>query len=123
MSKARRIVGIWGENKAEEYLIKNDYLILDRNFRTTHGEIDIVAEKNGIITFVEVKTRTNNKFGNPEDAVDKQKKTKLIESALAYMQDHPELEDSWQIDVIAVYKEFSSKLKVLHFPNAVDGYE
>ena len=123
MSNTKKIVGNWGEKKAEEFLIKSDYLILDRNVRTTHGEIDIVAEKNGIITFVEVKTRTNDKFGNPEDAVDKKKKTKLIESALAFMQDHPELEDTWQIDVIAVYQEYSKEIKLLHFLNAVDEYE
>ena len=123
MAKTRKNLGNWGENKAEEYLIKKNFMILARNFRTAFGEIDIIAEKNGRTTFVEVKTRTNNRFGNPEDSVNKPKKTKLIESAMAYMQEHPELGDSWQIDVIAIYKETSVKFEVLHFPNAMDGNE
>jgi len=122
MAKTRKNLGNWGENIAEEYLIKKNFVILARNIRTSYGEIDIIAEKNGIITFVEVKTRTTNRFGNPEDSVNKPKKTKLIESAKAYMQDHHELGDSWQIDVIAVYKETLITVEVIHFPNATDGY-
>ena len=79
MAKTRKNLGNWGRKEAEEYLIKKNFMILARNFRTAFGEIDIIAEKNGRTTFVEVKTRTNNRFGNPEDSVNKPKKTKLIE--------------------------------------------
>ena len=61
--------GIEGEDKAANYLIREGYTILDRNWRSGHKELDIVAEKDGTLVVAEVKTRTSSKYGNPEDAV------------------------------------------------------
>lgn len=116
-------VGKWGEDKAEEYLKSKGYSIQGRNVRTPYGEIDIVARKKEKNIFIEVKTRRNVKFGYPEEAINGRKKVKLIESAMAYMQAHPEFGDDWQIDVISIQKMPSKDLKILHFENAVEEYE
>ena len=63
------ITGKIGEKVAQEYLIKNDYEILVKNFRCKQGEIDIIAKDKNELVFIEVKTRTNKKYGNPIDAV------------------------------------------------------
>lgn len=69
-----RRFGIIGEKIAQSYLRKNGYEIITTNFFTKNGEIDIVAEQDQIIIFVEVKTRTNYKYGTPAKAVDEIKR-------------------------------------------------
>ena len=77
--------GIEGEDKAVNHLIREGYTILDRNWRSGHRELDIVAEKDGTLVVLEVKTRTNNKFGNPEDAVTPRKIRNTVLAADAYI--------------------------------------
>lgn len=77
--------GIEGEDKAANYLIREGYVILDRNWRSGHKELDIVAEKDGILVVLEVKTRTSNKFGNPEEAVTPRKIRNTVLAADAYI--------------------------------------
>lgn len=100
-------VGRWGENVAAYYLEKKGYQIMARNVRTPRGEIDLVVSQNapgtGCLVFVEVKTRTNDHFGLPEEAVDARKLEHLFLAAEAYLQDHPEWSGcDWRIDVIAI---------------------
>ncbi|MEW5941133.1 MAG: YraN family protein, partial [Chloroflexota bacterium] len=61
MSRPQQRVGRWGEQAAAEYLEKRGYLILARNFRTKHGEIDLIARQDNILVFVEVKARSSNR--------------------------------------------------------------
>lgn len=70
----KRKFGIIGEKIAQDYLRNQDYEILETNFYTKRGEIDIIAQKDNCITFVEVKTRTNLKYGTPAMAVNSVKK-------------------------------------------------
>jgi len=70
-------IGKLGEDTAAEYLQKQGYDILSRNFRTKYGEIDIVSQKDGIIYCVEVKTRLSNRYGSPIDAITPQKLQKM----------------------------------------------
>jgi len=100
MSTHRQKIGAWGEGVAAEYLEKQRYEVIARNVRTPYGEIDIVAKKDGIISFVEVKTRTTNRFGPPEISVTPRKQEHMISAAEHYAQQN-EI-DHWQIDVIAV---------------------
>lgn len=69
MSKRNQQVGRWGENAAAHYLHTQGYVLLGQNLRTPHGEIDLLLEQNGVLVFVEVKTRTSGSFGHPEEAV------------------------------------------------------
>ena len=71
MEKYNYNLGKLGEKIAEKYLIKNKYTIIEKNFYSKQGEIDIIAEEKDTreIVFIEVKTRTNSKYGRPKDAV------------------------------------------------------
>ena len=73
MTANKRVTGADNEQRATEYLIDNGYSILERNFRNKTGEIDIIAKKDNYIVFVEVKYRSNNKYGYAVEAVNYKK--------------------------------------------------
>ena len=94
----------FGEDEACKYLKKNDYQILDRNFNCSQGEIDVVAYdiSNNEVVFIEVKTRTGFDFGFPSEAVNKNKRRHLLNSAKYYLYCKG-LEDSFvRLDVIEI---------------------
>jgi len=97
-----REIGALGEKIAAEYLTGLGYVIRERNFRSREGEIDIIAEKDDFLVFVEVRTRRSLSFGTPEESVTAQKKERLIALTQAYMQDREDLPSSWRIDVMAL---------------------
>ncbi len=78
-------VGRLGEEKACQYLLSQNYSLLARNYRTKLGELDIVAKKNGIITFCEVKTRIGDAKGKPYEAVDYRKLKHLYNACQLYI--------------------------------------
>ena len=117
MSGRNQRVGAWGENVAAEYLETRGYTVVGRNVRTPYGEIDILAEKDGFIIFVEVKTRTSTSLGPPEISVTPRKQEHMIAAAEHYATEH-EL-DHWQIDVIAVEGKPGGNSKITHFENAI----
>ena len=108
MGNRKQQIGKWGEDLAAIYLESKGYKILERNVYTPYGEIDIIAlqeeNKEKFLVFVEVKTRTTMEFGNPEDAVTRRKKEHLLAAIESYLQEKPELDLSWQVDVIAIQK-------------------
>ena len=79
-------IGERGEALAWNFLRKQGYTILEKNYRTRFGELDVIARKGGIVVFLEVKTRRDERFGLPAEAVDWRKRQKLIRSAEAYLQ-------------------------------------
>jgi putative endonuclease len=97
-----REVGALGERIAARYLTGLGYMIRERNFRSREGEIDIIAEKDDFLVFIEVRTRRSLSFGTPEESVTAQKKERLIALTRAYMQDREDLPSSWRIDVVAL---------------------
>jgi putative endonuclease len=99
MSHNQRI-GKWGEDKAAEHLNQRGYEIIARNVRTPYGEIDIVARQGDITIFIEVKTRTSNKMGLPEESITPRKREHMLAAADHYAMQN-EI-DHWQIDVIAI---------------------
>jgi putative endonuclease len=98
----QQTIGKWGEGVAEQFLQQKGYEILQRNVRSSYGELDIVARCGAMIVFVEVKTRTSTSFGLPEISVSPRKIRHLIESAQAFMQLYPGPEEAWRVDVIAI---------------------
>ena len=102
MSRERQDLGQLGEKLACDFLRKNGYQIIDQNFRTRGGEIDIVAEKEKMLVFVEVKTRTNRMFGLPEEAIDERKQHKLAMTAECYLAAHHLYDQDYRIDSVAV---------------------
>jgi putative endonuclease len=109
-------VGRWGEQAAAEFLCQHGYEIAGRNVRTPYGEIDLIARKDGLTIFVEVKARTSKSFGPPEVAVTPRKQAHMLACADHYAQQN-EI-DHWQIDVIAVEKS-KGQIEIVHFENAV----
>lgn len=110
----KRKLGSNYEHKAVEYLSKKGYLILECNYRTRSGEIDIVAKDGECICFVEVKFRTTNMYGNPLEAVDNRKQKQIRKIASIYLMKHGLTE--WtpcRFDVIAFAGE-----NLTHIENA-----
>jgi putative endonuclease len=95
-------IGRRGEDLAEEYFRNLGFDILTRNYHTDYGEIDLVIEKDKIIIFMEVKTRTGLEYGYGETAVDSGKLEHLTEAAEYYMATEKVDTETWQIDVLAV---------------------
>jgi putative endonuclease len=111
--------GDWGETIAEEYLKNFGFQVISRNLRTPYGEIDLVVTDNIQIIFVEVKTRTSNKYGFPEEAVTSQKKQHMLQAAQNYIDSNPESENSWRIDVVAILKENGKPPQIEWFKDAI----
>jgi len=121
---ARQGLGRTGERLAAEALMSKGYRILERNFRCRQGEIDLVAEDEQDIIFVEVKTRRGVSFGLPEDAVTIRKRRKLVEVASNYLDLHTCSDRSWRIDVVAVQFSSSGKLEEIRiYEHAVTDIE
>jgi putative endonuclease len=117
MSSHRQIVGRWGENVAAEYLEKKGYKIVERNVHAARGEIDIVARKDNLLIFVEVRTRTSHSFSYPEESVTLRKQTYILSAAEEYLLLHPESGDSWQFDLVAVEGSPGGNPQIEHFEN------
>lgn len=93
--------GKLGEQMASEYLSKNGFVILHKNWRHSHWEVDIIASMKGILHFIEVKTRRTKKFGYPEDDVTKKKVTNLINASEEFLLIYPEWKRI-QFDILAI---------------------
>jgi putative endonuclease len=120
MSSSKQSLGRWGEVQAAAHLTKRNYTILETNTRTPYGEIDIIASKDGVTVFVEVKTRTSTAYGLPEESINPRKQAHILSSAQHYIQEHPELEGAWRIDVIAIQRFGGRRPPLItHFENAL----
>lgn len=115
--KHNQRVGKWGEEVASAYLAQRGCEIITRNARTPYGEIDIVAKQGEIIIFVEVKTRTSNKMGLPEESITARKRQHMLAAAEHYAMEN-EI-DHWQIDVIAIEGKPGSTPKITHFEDSL----
>ncbi|MBU0476838.1 YraN family protein [Patescibacteria group bacterium] len=125
-------LGDFGEKIAKKYLEDKGYQILDKNYSfgfisgPQRGEIDIIAQKNYIISFVEVKTLAKSSGGRssvipPEEKVNFKKKRKIIRTAESWLMEKKiPLDSKWQIDIISIRVDLNKKLaKIKHFENAV----
>ena len=109
-------LGKLGEQKAITYLTQNGYSICDVNWRFQKAEIDIIAQKANVLVCVEVKTRTSNYFGDPQDFVDA-KKTKLLVKAMNEYVISKDLDVDVRFDIIAIiHNKYKTELK--HFEDA-----
>ena len=115
----RHITGKEGEDIATQFLSKNGYEILNRNFNTKQGEIDIIAKEKEEYVFIEVKTRKNEEYGQPVEAIDKNK-IKHLKKAISYYLYINKLENKFiRIDVIEI-KFIKNKIYINHIKQAID---
>lgn len=118
-------IGKFGEGCAADFLRSQDYCIIAQNYRCRFGEIDLIGVdySNRELAFVEVKTRLSNLFGEPQDAVDFRKRSRLLKTALHFLSSATQkLPPRWRIDVIAVKLDQQYRLRnVSHFKNIFNG--
>ena len=98
----KKLLGRAGELKAAEYLKKKGYKVLQTNYKTHLGEIDIIAEQQSEIVFVEVKTRTSEDFGLPSEAVNAKKIEKYYKVATEYLVRTKKTDSPCRFDVIEI---------------------
>ncbi len=99
---SKRETGLRGEQLACEFLGKNGYDIIERNYRCPEGEIDVVARQRDTLVFIEVRTKTSRRFGGPEESITPVKAGRLRKLAERYGQSHNNLPETWRIDVVAI---------------------
>lgn len=102
MSDNRRCFGKEGEALAIAYLKKNGYKIIEHNYKSRLGEIDIIGSEGGVLTFIEVKARHTNRFGSPKEAVTQKKKRKLSMVALEYLKKTKQMGHKARFDVVSI---------------------
>ncbi len=98
-------LGQKGERLAEAFLKKHSYSIISRGYRSSYGEIDLIARQGPVLCFIEVKTRMNSGFGRPEEALTRSKISKISRTALEYIRKNKLHGITVRFDVVAVSYE------------------
>ena len=115
MAKHNKL-GKEGELIAFMFLQKEGFHILKTNWHYQKAEVDIIAQKDGFLVFVEVKTRSNKKFGKPEEAIDKKKIPLYKDAAEGYLEQYPS-EEEIRFDVISIVIA-KDETQIEYFPDA-----
>ena len=111
---SKKETGKKGEYTACEYIKKQDWKIIERNYHySRYAEIDIVAKDKDTLVFVEVKTRSTTNFGHPFEAVDEKKLKNIFKAALSYLEKTNEHYKSYRIDIISVLGTENPKIEHL----------
>lgn len=110
----RQVLGQRGEDLAATYLHERGLTVIERNWRCRDGEIDIVARDGDCLVFVEVKTRSSQGFGPPEEAVTWRKAQRLRRLASHWLREHDASARLVRIDVIAILQERSGATELTH---------
>ena len=119
----RAYVGMMGEIYAARYLVRKGWSLVSANYKSRFGEIDLIVRKRKILVFVEVKTRSPDSMFSPRETVDYQKQTKIVKTAMLFLQKEEYRKCQPQFDVIEVILDEESywnekKAIIHHYPNA-----
>jgi putative endonuclease len=117
MTAASQMLGVEGERLAEAWLVQRGWRILDRRFRSGHRDLDLVAERSGIVAFVEVKARRGRNFGDPVEAVNWRKQRELTRSAGVWIARFGGEKQLFRFDVVGVLMD-ESGVRIRHVENA-----
>lgn len=121
MPTPRTKLGNRGEDIARKHLLGLGWKVLETNYRTKWGEVDIIAQDGDQLVFVEVRTRQGaDKFGGPKESVTQRKKERLQATAETYIQGLEEPPPGWRIDLIAVTLTRGSSPQIEHVTHAVE---
>ncbi|KQS90032.1 YraN family protein [Chryseobacterium sp. Leaf394] len=115
-------LGKEAENLAAEYLLKNEYKILVRNFRFKKNEVDIIAEKDNLIVVVEVKARSTDFFILPQEAVTKGKIKSIVLASNHFMEEFNKNQEV-RFDIISVLPNQKGNLEIEHIPDAFQAFD
>lgn len=111
-------LGPRGEAIAADFLVGAGWNIVHRNFRAGRKEVDLVVRRDGIVAFVEVKTRSSNRFGDPLDAITPRKQREVEEVARAWIERHGSDDDVYRFDAVAVRLQPDGAPRVEHLEDA-----
>ena len=118
--ESKKKIGGKGEKIAEDYLKKNGYRILEKNFKSKRSEIDVIAKKNDCLVFVEVRTKNNDRFGTPEETINRKKKWKLKQNAKGYV-NFKKYTGLYRIDAVCIlFSENGNLKKLSHYKNIIN---
>ncbi|MCQ2969158.1 MAG: YraN family protein [Clostridium sp.] len=118
-----KTIGRYGENIAANYLINNGYKILNRNFQTRYGEVDIIGHKDDIIIFFEIKSRYTDSFGAPLESVTCYKQGKIISISSYYIYINNLYNYNIRYDVIEIiFNHLNDTYKINHLIDAFRTY-
>ncbi len=120
MSGARKSLGKRGEQLATNYLQQLGYTIVTTNWRCSYGELDIIALKDEVLVFVEVRTRYAASTDAALESVKLRKQSRLQQLAYAYLAAHDMEDTEWRIDLIAVAIPYSGQPVIEHVENALE---
>ncbi|WP_250285139.1 MULTISPECIES: YraN family protein [unclassified Frankia] len=116
--RVKDVLGRFGEDTAARHLSQCGMEILDRNWRCSAGEIDIVAQDGSCLVFCEVKTRSGGRYGTPAQAVVPAKAARIRRVALVWLRDHEHAPMPLRFDVVEVYRTHNSPPRVEHLRGA-----
>jgi putative endonuclease len=102
VSRLKQLLGKGGERLAERYLQKKGYKIIERNYRCRRGEVDLIVLDRKVIVFVEVKTRSDHRFGTPLEAVENRKQQKMIQAAQFFLNEKGLHNREARFDVVGI---------------------
>jgi putative endonuclease len=107
-----KVLGAFGEDLACEYLSERGYRVIDRNFSCRAGEIDIIAICGDTVVFIEVKTRSSERYGLPAEAVSIGKQRKIVKTSLYYLQRNKLLDYMCRFDVIEILVDAENRHQI-----------
>ena len=115
MSRNNRDIGKLGERMAEKFLASRGFRIMERNFSTPFGEIDLIVKQADFTVFVEVKTRISERFGSPLSSITKEKQKHILKNCNFYLKRHSLYEKPCRIDAISVMLNEKQELMILKY--------
>ncbi len=110
---AHNELGRWGEDLAAAFLEEKGYTIIERNWKSGHHDLDIVAKDGSTLVIVEVKTRRNRLYGNPEEAIDYRKRRSLLSAINHYTKSH-RIYSNVRFDIISIVGNIGEKSEIDH---------
>ncbi len=114
----KKSFGDWGEEIAAEYLKEHGYIIIEPNYRSPYGEVDIIAKDGQVWCFIEVKTRRNQKYGSGVDSINYTKKKHIIKTATHYLCHKGLYEAPARFDVVSIDFNYNDEYKIELIKNA-----
>ncbi len=120
MGAESKEIGQKGESAAAEYLKKLGWKVLERNYRTSRGEIDLIAKDGDVLIFVEVKNYSCRSFYLPSFSIDKNKRQCIIKAARTYLFKKNIRNMNCRFDAVTIYRNFQGHKKIEHYRNAFE---
>jgi putative endonuclease len=115
----RKKLGLWGEKRCEGFLKKKGFKKLARNYTCKSGEIDLImADAEGAVVFVEVRTKADESFSSPEESITYSKKEKLLRTARFFLAAHNIKDRPFRFDVVTIVLGQKGRPQIRHYENA-----